>query len=128
MQESKLTNFQQRQLNQTLKCKICARFSNLISRHKHTHTHTHTHTHSPTFSLTLQGGHSLPLRCHPTSSHPDGQPATRSKKSSSQKVKAPKQSGLRTKETIEHLTVADQEPEYRPSPSSKSQSLLHQLK
>ena len=78
---------------------------------------------SPIFSLSLslQGGHSLPLRCHPTSSRPDGQkPVTQSKKSSSQKVKAPKQSGLRTKETIEHLTVTDQEPGYRPSPSSES--------
>lgn len=69
------------------------------------------------YIMSNKDGRSLPLRCHPTSSRPEAQSVSRSKKTSSQKIKTPKQRGLRTKEMIDQMT--DSQPDYRPSPASK---------
>ena len=63
------------------------------------------------------GGRPLPLQCHPTSSSSKSRPAATGSKKTSQRPRPSKQ-GLRSKETIER--TADTEPDYRPSPYSKS--------
>ena len=105
MEESKLTNFQQRQLREKMQSKFSLE------------THRNLWAYKLYFVVTslLVAMQPLPLRCNPTSSKQGGPPPRRQPKS---KSKSPHRGGgLRSKEAIEKMT--DREPEYRPPPCSE---------
>lgn len=104
MEESKLTNFQQRQLREKMQSKFSLETHNLW-------------VYKLWFVVTslLVAMQPLPLRCNPTSSKQGGPPPRRQPKS---KSKSPHRGGgLRSKEAIEKMT--DRDPEYRPPPCSE---------
>ena len=114
MQESKLTNFQQRKLRETMMSKTCHILLPVLLLSHTLHLSTHLSC--------LPDGQPLPAQCLPTSSKPgSGRPARSSQ--TVRKKKSGTRSGLRSKESIQQMS--DCSPNYRPPPQSNLMFLCY---
>ena len=125
MQESRLTNFQQRKLKETMMSKIlttawsedCLQPKDLWFACSISPVLLVSCTiHLFFYPSCLPDGQSLPAQCLPTSSKPGTGRPTRSSQTARKKKNQKPQSGLRSKESIQQMS--DCTPNYRPPPQS----------